>query len=285
MDWKKLILQYGKIALGGALVAIGLQLFLIPNSMVIGGTSGLATIISYLTGLSVGVLIVLLNLPLFLLALRILGRSTVFTALIGVFVTSILVDVFAATGIVVTEDLLLVAVYGGSLVGIGCGLTISANSSVGGTDLAARLIRKKRPDMTMGRLILMIDATIVVMGSFVFGRIEIAMYAVISIFILNRIIDAILYGVNYAKVVYVISDSGPILREILLRELDLGITVLRGEGGYTGKEKMILVCAIKQKTQIAELKRIVYAEDPEAFVIIQEAREVFGRGFGDGKVP
>lgn len=282
MGLRKGVLQYGKIIIGSALIAAALQFFLIPNQVVVGGASGLATILSYLTGITPGVLLILVNAPLFIMALLMLGRGFVLRALLGIVVTSVLVDVFAFLHLVVTEDLLLVAVYSGILVGVGLGLVLSAGASVGGTDLAARLIRKKRPTMTIGRLILIIDAIIVFSGSFIFGSFDLALYAVIAIYILNRIVDMMLYGTNAAKVAHIISDQGPAIRELLIRDLGLKVTVLKGEGGGSGTEKPVFVCAIRKKQQVADLKRLVYTQDPAAFLMIYEAKEVFGRGFGDG---
>jgi len=282
MDWQKHVVKCAKITLGGALVSVGLQFFLVPNSMVLGGVSGLATIVHYLTGWPTGLLIALMNIPIFVLALIFCGRSLVLYSFLGVITTSVLVDAFAMTEFVVTDNLLLVAVYSGVLLGTGGGLMLSAGASAGGTDLAARVIHTKLPNRSLGQFILLIDASIIALGALVFGRYESALFAGIAIFILIRIIDYMLYDRDMAKLVYIISEScGDEIREKITRDMNRGVTLLHGEGGHSGREKTVLLCAMKGRLHIIRLKQDVKAIDPEAFVIIGDVKEVLGRGFSN----
>jgi len=184
---------FAKIILGGALIAVGVQFFLVPNDMVIGGSSGLAIIFHHFTGLSTGVLIFLVNAPMFLLGLRELGLRFTLTALLGLVTSSVLVDVLALLNITVTDDLLLVSIFGGAIMGVGVGLCLSAGSSGGGTDVLARLVNKRYPKLTMGLVILLIDSSIILAGALVFREIESSLYAIISAYILKHVVDAILY--------------------------------------------------------------------------------------------
>ena len=184
---------YGQILAGSVVVAIGVQLFLAPNQLVIGGASGIAIIVNHLTGWPTGVLIFAINLPIFLVALRQLGFAFLLTALAGVFTTSVLIDAFAFFELVFTRDLLLVAIFGGLLIGVGIALIFSAGSSTGGVDLLARLVMQKRPDMTLGRLLFLFDGTIIVAGALVFQQLDMALYAVISVYVLKRAVDGMLH--------------------------------------------------------------------------------------------
>jgi len=250
--------------------------------MVLGGVSGLATIVHYLTGWPAGMLIALINVPIFVLALIFCGRSLVLYSFLGVITTSVLVDAFAVIGFVVTDNLLLVAVYSGVLVGTGGGLLLSAGASAGGTDLAARVIHTKWPNRSLGQFILILDASIVALGALVFRRYESALFAGIAIFIMIRIVDYMLYDRDMAKLVYIISEShGDEIREKITRDMKRGVTILHGAGGHSGREKMVLLCALKGKLHIIRLKRDVKLIDPDAFVIISDAKEVVGRGFSN----
>ncbi|MCL2369005.1 MAG: YitT family protein [Oscillospiraceae bacterium] len=190
---RTLMITLGKIILGGGLNAVGIRLFLIPNDMVIGGVSGLATIIHYLSGWPAGLLIALLNAPIFLLGFLFLGRRLTLTSLVGVLTTSLLVDVLAPLNIVVTTTPLLVAVYGGLFVGLGCGILLAAGSSSGGTDFSARILEHFRPNVSIGAWILVLDVFVILLGVLVWGEIEMALYAGIAVFILIRIVDFFVY--------------------------------------------------------------------------------------------
>jgi len=198
MRMRKHLWTFGQIMAGAVLLSIAIQLLLVPNNLVTGGISGLAIILHYFTGWPTGVLIFLINAPIFLFALRQLGLVFLLTALAGVAMKSILVDLLAPLGLVITEDLLLVAIYSGALIGAGVALLFRAGSCSGGVDLLSRLIRLKRPDLTIGWLILLIDGVIIIAGALVFWQIELALYAVISAYVLKRVVDALLKSV-YSK--------------------------------------------------------------------------------------
>ena len=279
MNVKAEVISYIKILIGSALTAITLPLFLLPNNVVLGGIGGITVILYRLFALPPGLMMLLINAPIFLLAFFHLGRAFLIKASVGVLLSSVLIQVLTPLNFPATADPFLVTVYSGILIGIGAGLILSTGSSGGGVDILARVIRKKYPNFSIGQLILIFDFCVVLTGALVFGRWDNAMYAMLTIFIIIKIIDAILYGINYAKVVHIISEHGDAIGERIVQEMVRGVTILRGVGGYSGREKSVLICAIKQKQQITEIKRIVYSVDPDAFIIIHEAREVLGRGF------
>ena len=166
---------------------------MVPNSLVIGGISGIAIIIHHFTGWPVGVLFFAINAIAFLAALRPLGFAFIFTALVGVVTTSVLIDVLALFALVPTQNLLIVAAASGALIGVGIALIFRVGSSTGGIDIACRLIMRKWPDWTLGRLILLFDGSIILAGALVFWQIDLALYAIVSVYILKRVLDAVLY--------------------------------------------------------------------------------------------
>lgn len=275
-----LIWMYGKIILGSASFAAGFQFFLYPNDIVPGGITGVSMIINQLTGFPVGVLTIILNIPIFILAWRVLGRSFVVGSLAGMGLSSVLVDVFGLLPQIFTGEPLLGTIFGGALSGLGLGLVFSAGASTGGSDVIAKLLRRKLTHLNMGQLVLMVDFVVITAAAIVFRSLEPAMYAIISLFISSKMIDFVLYGFDYAKVAYIISDRHETLCDEISARLDRGVTLLYGKGAYTGTDKMVLMCAIK-RNQIVELKKAVMKVDENAFIIITDSREVFGSGFSD----
>lgn len=275
--WKASLPWFGVIV-GSIVFSLGFQLFLVPNEIVPGGVSGIAMVINYLTGLPVGVLIIIINVPVFWVAWRALGRNFFLKSLVGTAVSSIVVDLIALANITATYDHLLAAVYGGVIMGIGLGVIFVCGASTGGSDIIAKLLEKKYAHVNLGQLMLVVDFFVVLLGIFVFRSYDVAMYALITIFISSKVIDLILYGFDYSKVVYIVSDIPQSLGAVLMQQVDTGLTILYGRGGYSGQEREILMCAIHRQ-QFVALKQTVRETDPEAFVIISEAREVFGFGF------
>jgi len=271
-----------KIFIGSLILSIPMPFLLAPNNVVLGGVGGITVIVHHFTGWPLGILLLALNVPLFAIAWFFLGHKPIAKAFLGVFFSSVFVQIFSMFDFVITYDPLLVALVSGVLIGIGAGIILAAGGSGGGFDLITRVIMKKFPDrFSMGQILMCIDFTIVAMGALVFRRLDNSMYALLTIFVIIKLVDLILYGINYAKVAYIISEHGDEIRKSLMESTTRGVTIIRGEGGYSGREKSMLICAIKQKSQITELKRIVYTADPSAFMIIQDAREVFGLGFAD----
>jgi len=270
--------RWGRICIGCVLFAAGFQLFLQPNQISPGGVSGIAMVITYLTGAPTGVLIIVCNIPIFLLAWRALGRRFLIASVISMIVYSVFVDILEPVAFAITEDVLLAAVYGGALMGLGLGLVFSAGASTGGSDVVARLLALKFPHMNLGQLLLLVDVFVVLLSAVVFQSYEGALYAGIAIFMSSKVIDLILYGLNFAKVVYIISRNPDDLAKRITERLGRGVTILYGRGAYSGEEKEILLCAVAQR-QIVELKRAAREADPEAFMIVSEAREVLGLGF------
>lgn len=264
------------MTLGSALTALSLNMFLVPNKIAAGGVSGLATILYYTYGFPVGITMLVINIPLFLAGLILLGARFGFRTILATLLLSLITDLTTHFP-VVTDDVLLASVYGGIVMGTGLGLVLRSGATTGGSDLGARLVHHFIGEISVGQALLVIDFIIIAAAGFVFS-LPLAMYALFSLFISSRVIDLIQEGMNYAKAVYIISDKPREIARVILEDLARGVTVLGGRGGYTGEEREILLCVIN-RVEVIKLKKIVQELDPKAFVIISEVHEVLGEGF------
>ncbi len=272
-------LDYLVITLGSALMAVSVVCFLDPQNIVPGGVTGLAMMVNHLySALPIGMTILIINLPLFILSWRFAGRRFLLYTIYGTVVSSVFIDLGAHILPIIQVEPLLAAIFGGLTLGAGLGLVFTRGATTGGTDVAARLLKLIFRHMQMGRLMLCVDAVIIALAGLVFGKVENVMYAVICLYVGTQIMDAILYGLNTAKVAYIISDHPERVVGAISEHLDRGATLLQGEGGYTGNPKKVILCAVKRQ-QIALLKEVVKTADPAAFLILSEAHEVLGEGF------
>ncbi len=274
---RKNVLSIGVILLGSLAMALGMNFFLIPNKIVGGGLSGIGTVLYYLFGFPVGVSVLVMNIPLFLFSWKMLGRSFGVKTLVATVVLSVFIDATAFVP-VLTQDHLLASLMGGGLMGLGLGLIFRQDASTGGTDLAAKIIHKILSFISVGQILLVLDALVVLMAGLVFGQYELSLYAGVTIFITARVIDAVVIGVNYTKAAYVISLKSDSISAKILQEMDRGVTEIKGKGMYTGADRPVLLCVLRSR-DIPHLKQIVSDIDPEAFVFISDVREVFGEGF------
>ena len=272
------IVMYLKIVIGAALYAVGFQFFLYPNAITTGGLTGVAMIINYLTGLPVGVLTLIMNIPLFAVSWKKFGLHFMIASLVGTVLASVFVDLFAMLSVEVTHEPLLGAIYGGIIKGFGLGVVYHTGATTGGVDIAAKFLRRKYQHINFSTFILALDVIVIVAFALIFKRYDSAMYAIICMFIASKVIDLVLYGAVNSKVCYIITDKSAEIKDGLLNKLHRGVTYLHGKGAWSGEEKDIILCVIKQ-SQIVELKHLVRALDERAFVIVSDSREVFGNGF------
>ena len=275
---RKRVLSYLLVIIGAAIYSAGFQFFLYPNAIPSGGVTGVAMIINFLAKIPVGVMILVINIPLFVLAWIRFGFRFILLSLAGMLSTSVMVDVFAAISLQVTGQPLLASVYGGLIEGLGLGIVYRAGGTTGGSDVIAKLLRRHRQDINLSTFILVLDIAVITAFAIVFHRYESAMYAAISMFVCSKAIDFVLYGAVNSKVCYIITDRSNEIKDGIISVLDRGVTFLHGEGAWSGKEKNVILCVIKQK-QIVELKHLVRRLDDNAFVIVSDSREVFGKGF------
>lgn len=275
----KWVLMYLAIIVGSAIYAVGFQFFMFPNSIVSGGIVGVAMIVNHFTQLPVGVLTIIMNIPLFAIAWRYFGLDFMFSSLVGMALSSVFVDLFAITGIVSTRDPMLASIIGGVIKGFGLGMVYFVGATTGGVDIVAKLLRRKNPHINFGTIILIIDTMIVIAYAVILNKYESAMYSVIAMFVVSKVIDLVLYGIDNSSICYIISEnSDELAKQIISGPVRRGVTILEGEGAYSHNKKHVIMCVIK-RTQIAELRKLVRNLDEKAFVIVTDAKNVFGNGF------
>lgn len=264
--------------LGSAVFAAGFAFFLQPNDLSSGGISGLALILTELTGIgSVGILSILMNLPLFVLGGLKIGRQFFAGSLVGMVLSSLLIDGFAALDLPAVEPVIAM-IYGGVICGLGLGIVFVNGTSTGGSDILVRLLKLKYRNVPIGQISLTFDALVVLLTGIVFRDMNKALYTGITVFLCGKMVDAVVYSFDYSKVALIITKEHAAIAREIGTKLDRGATFLHGEGSYTGENTKVVLVAIK-KQQLAELKELVMALDPGAFVIVQEAHQVLGDGF------
>lgn len=280
MPFKKLW-EFLWVTAGVVLTALGLNLFLIPNKIAAGGVSGIAIILHHVVGSPVGLAMLALNVPLFAMGIYRLGLTFGFRSLYGTVSLSVVVDLLAPFLPVPTRDLLLAALFGGVLVGLGLGLVFRYRGTTGGTDLAAAVLRTYT-GVNIGQLLFMVDAAVVIAAGFVFQSWELMLYALVTIFVTAWVIDLVQEGFSYAKAFFVISRRNDIIAGKILRHMGRGVTALKGRGLYTGNDCEVLLIVVN-RSEVSRLKELVYETDPGAFVILADVREVLGEGFKEWK--
>lgn len=264
--------------IGSTIFALGFAFFLQPNDMNAGGISGLAMVAVKLMGFgSVGTLSILINLPLFLLGGLKIGKRFFVGSLLGMVLSSVLIDAFAAIQFPKTEPL-LATMYGGVLCGLGLGIVFIFGASTGGSDILVRLLKLRYKNVPIGQISMSFDIVVVALTGIVFGDVSKALYTGITVFVCGQVIDAVVYRFDYSKVALIISSHHEQIAEQIGKKLDRGATYLHGEGTYSHNPTKVVLTAVK-KQQVAELKELVTEIDPKAFIIVQEAHQVLGDGF------
>ena len=270
---------YSLVALGSVIFALAFDWFFAPNQVAMGGVTGLAQVINAVfPPLSVGVLSFLLNVPLFLAGWKFIGFHLLASSLFSMAVSSVAIDLIAVAYPFGPMDPMLASVFGGALIGLSLGMVFLQGATTGGTDLIARLLKLRFGHLPMGTLVMAVDLVVIALAALAFHSLSSALYGLVSLYISSLVIDRVLYGLDNAKVAYIISDRPQEIIRSISTELDRGVTILRGAGAWSGEAKDVLMCAFKQK-QIVALKRAVKETDPSAFLIVCDAHEVLGQGF------
>ncbi len=264
-----------QIALGCALGALAYPLFLVPNHIAPGGLTGLATVLNYLFRWPVGTTSLVMNVPLFIIGYRAMGRVFVIRSLVATVLFSVLIDLIPLPPM--TEQPLLGAVFGGVLLGAGLGLILRGGATTGGTDMVARMIHNRFQHISVGAILFFIDCCVVLMAGF-FIEAEYALYAFVALYAASKLIDVVMVGLTREKACYIISTQHEQVKREIMEKLDRGVTVLHAEGGYSGQERPVLLCVLSAQ-ELGRLKAIVREADEDAFLFISDAHEVLGEGF------
>lgn len=271
--------NFARMNFGAVLYGMGISLFLDPNSLAPGGVVGISIILNRFLSIGTGTLYLLINIPLLLLGWKKLGGKFIRKTLYVVVLNTVVIDVLSYVN-PVTREPLLAAVAGSILLGIGMGTVFKCGATTGGMDIVVKILRGKYKHIKTGSLFLIIDMTIVAISGLVFRNFNTAMYALITVALTGKAIDLILYGGDEAKLIFVVSDLSERISERIIKGVKTGITMLKGRGAYSNKEKNIIMCVVK-KQSAPKVLEIVKREDENAFVIVSSATETFGEGYKD----
>lgn len=270
--------EYIGITIGILIISLALNVFLIPNRLAAGGISGLSTVLHYRFGFSVGATMAILNVVLFAIGTKINGWKYGMKTIYGAFGLALAVDLLAPlmSSITITNDTILGTLYGGILSGIGMGLVFRSGGNTGGTDIVAQIFQKYS-NLGLGQLFLLVDGFVMLVAASVFG-LKLALYGMIAVIVMGRVIDYVQEGMSVEKAAFIISEHTDEIADAILFELRRGATAISSKGYYSGNSRDTIFCVVERK-QIEHLKRLAHAIDPKAFVIIADVHEVVGEGF------
>lgn len=261
------------------LLGIGTYSFIEPANIAPGGVSGISLMIKYLWNLPIGVMNIVMNIPLLCLSYRYLGKQLTIHSLRTILISSVVLD-----GVVTpffpqyTGDRMLGTIYGGVLLGTALGLIFSRGGTTGGTDIISYLLERRYPHIPIGQLMMMMDGIIIGISVFVFQDLEAALFAVITLFCQTKVINGLVYGRDKGTVVSIISKKSKEIKDAILKDLERGVTILKGQGAYSGEDRDMLYCVVRIQ-EFPAVKKLVYEIDEKAFLIVQEATKVHGEGF------
>ena len=267
--------------LGCCCNAAALVFFAIPSQVAQSGVSGIAIMLNhFFPRIPIGMANLALNIPLAVLALIFLGWRLFSKTLAVVVEFSLIVDLLPRfTGFTYVDDRLLATVIAGALYGIGSSLFLMRGATGGGTEIVGRLVRKRRPDIPIGRVLMVLNYSIVALGAFAFRDLNAVFYAAAMLFICYRVVDAMLYGMNTGKMFYIFSDKAEEIAQAIIEQISRGATIIKGKGAFTREEREMLMCVV-QRNEVTALRRLIKEHDPNSFMVIAEAQEMFGGGFG-----
>lgn len=269
------------IFFGSAIFSVALNMFAVPNEIVLGGLTGLGTIINhFFPSFPIGTFVFAINVPLFISAKIFLQKGAVTKTVAATLIYSLFIDIGAAFIPHYRGDKLLACVFCGVLSGLGLALVFLTGATTGGTDIIAMLIKRKKPSFSIGRTMLFLDGIIVILSGIAYGHIEAVMYALVVIFLVSKVIDFVLYGTERSKMLMIVSEKSDEITAVLMNNFMRGVTLLDGHGGFSGSEKRVIWCTVRA-SQLRSISRFLREIDPKAFTVICDAVEVIGEGFSD----
>lgn len=263
---------------GSLIFALGVNMFTTPNNIAPGGVTGLATVLHSISEIQVGTLTFLLNIPLVILGLVVIGKRFTLSTFRTLLILSAITNITELFLPAYTENILVASIFGGAAIGIGMGIIFLRGSTTGGTDILGRVLLRYFQHIPLGKILLAIDFVIVTFAAIYYGTLDAALYALVSVYVTERAMDSVLYGFNETRIAYVVTEHPLKVAERVMEETDRGITYLNGEGGYQRDKKLVIMCAMPSR-QFAKFKRIVLEVDPAAFIMVAPASNVIGEGF------
>src|SRR6056297_2864316 len=276
----KIVIDYVSITIGTALLALSIYLFLSPNIIAPGGVTGLAVVIKKIFGYKIFITNLVINIPLFLIGVFILGRDSGAKTAFGTLSLSFFLLYFETNfpGVFATNDILLASIFGGVLSGVGIGLVFRSGGTTGGTDLLGAILNNYIPFISVPKLMMIVDLMVVITAGVVNRSVETSLYSIITLYLIVKVADFIIEGLDYTKMFYIISSNPEEISAALIKELGRGVTSLKGKGKYTDTDKEVLLCVV-YRGQMVKAKEIIYEIDHNAFVMISTTHEVLGEGF------
>lgn len=276
----KSLISYILLTLGTFFIAAGLLMFLEPNTIAPGGVTGLAIVIKKLTGVEIFLTNILINVPLFIAGVYVLGRAFGVKTAYGTAALSLFLWLFTIgeASYMATDDILLAAIFGGILVGVGIGLVFRGGGTTGGTDLGGAILNKLIPGLSIAKMMMILDLFVIAAAGIVDQKLETSLYSMISLYVLVKVADFIVEGLDYSKSFHIVTDRPEEISRVIIDKLGRGVTSLYGKGMYTGKDKQVLLVVVN-RAQVSKLKELVMEIDPRAFIMVSTAHEVLGEGF------
>lgn len=271
------IRSYIQIIFGVMLTAAGISLFFTPNKIVSGGVSGISTIFYHMLSVPPGLSYAVINLALLIIAWKVLGKDFVAKTIVGAALISVFVQLFSYLP-PLTDDIFVATIFGAVLYGFGIGLTLVEGASTGGTDILGRLIQHKFPHMSIGRLLLFVDASVISTSLIVFRTADLAFYGIVALAVSTFAIDFLIRKLNVSKLAFVMTNNGAEIAEYLISTSPRGVTIFNATGAYTGRPVIMLMCALKER-EIPDFQRKVLERDSNAFIIFSESQQIVGNGF------
>lgn len=284
IDWTSLLADIFLFVVGSIAFAVAVVMFTAPNNLAPGGVTGISTLINFASKkylpfeLPIGLLNIAINVPLIIAAFFTIGHRMVRRTLWGILLTSVFIDLLDPVLPPFHGNPMLTAIFGGVLMGFGVGLILSRGGSTGGTEIGARILEKKYPHIPVGRLMLIIDVTVVAVSALVYRELESPMYATVLIVISSLLTDMLVYGGLRGKMAMIVSNREPQITQTITQEMGLGATLLKSSGAYTGQEQNTILCAVHRE-DVSRLKHLVYTIDPDAFFMLLSTDEVLGMGW------
>ena len=279
INFKNFIKESIGMIVGCILISVALNMFFSPHTIAPGGLSGLSVVLSKVSGLSVSAIMLIMGIPLIFFSIKILGTKNAIKTLIGMLLLSLCISLTSSLSQVsVTDDVLLAAITGAILLGLGLGVVFSVDGSTGGTGLIALMINKAIPSIPLSKCLVCIDGLVVMSSGIVNKNLETALYSAISLYVIVKMIDFIISGFDYSKCFIIITNEEEKLKEDIVNDIKRGITILDGRGGYTDSSKSVLIVAVNKKQEV-HMKKLIKNVDKNAFIIVSKAHEVFGEGF------
>ena len=264
--------------IGGFIFAFAVTFFVNPNEISPGGLTGISTVLNYVFGLPLGITLFLLNLPIFIIGFLKFGGNFIIKTFIATFMVSINLTFAEFIYPTFYIDKILASVFGGILMGLGISIVLRHGATTGGIDIIAKIINNRFRHLTVGRLILIMDAIIISIAAFVYKNIESILYSVISMYASSRITDLMLYGADKGRIIYIITSKHEEICYEINNSLHRGVTIIKAIGGYTGTEKNLLFCTVRIH-EVSTIYSIVDKFDKKAFIVVSEAGEIIGEGF------